>query len=147
MLLQTGQFQNVSIKNNVAVEQPNDSVEAYTFWVETVHGLTFSNNTTVNSAYGNLVTIGQTGQDYPSDTGATAANNLTYATWDNADCNYAGDVTKSNNYSGDTSCALRFDGQWQNSSYTPAVPYSAPPAGWYQPKSLPGVGYQGNVGP
>jgi hypothetical protein len=50
-------------------------VEVYTFWVDTVHDLIFSNNTTVNSAYVNLVTIGQTGQDYASDTGATAANN------------------------------------------------------------------------
>ena len=147
MLLQTGQFQNVSVKNNVAVEQPNDSVEAYTFWVDTAHTLAFSNNTTVNSAYGNLVTVAQTSQDYSSDTNASAANNLTDATWDNADCNYAGDVTQSNNYSGDTSCSLRFNGQWQNTSYTPGLPYSPPPAGWYQPQALPGVGYQGSVGP
>ena len=114
MLLQTGQFQNVSIKNNVAVEQPNDSVEAYTFWVDTAHTLAFTNNTTVNSAYGNLVTIAQTGQDYPSDTGATAANNLTDATWDNADCNFSGDVTQSVTTRVTRVAASQFNGQWQN---------------------------------
>jgi hypothetical protein len=147
MLLQTGQFQNVQIKNNVAVEQLNDPSEAYTFWVDTAHGLTFSNNTTVDSAYGNLVTIAQTSGDYPSDTSAVAADNLTTGTWDNADCNFASDVTLTADYSGDSSCSAQFNGQWQNTSYTPSLPYSAPPAGWYQPKSLPGVGYQGSVGP
>jgi hypothetical protein len=144
LLFQTGHFANVEVKNNVAVE---DSTTAYALWLDTTHGLTFSNNTTVGSYWGNLVTIGQVSADYPGDTSATASSNLTTGTADNADCNYSSDVTQSNNYSGDTSCSNRFNGQWQNTSYTPGLPYSSPPAGWYQPQSLPGVGYQGSVGP
>lgn len=148
MLLQTGHFDNVEIKNNVAVENPGDGFGTYTFWVDETHGLTYSNNTTVGSVYGNLITIGQTGQDYGVDTNATASNNLTTGTTSNPDCQYSSDLsTISNNYSGDTSCALRFTGSWQNSTYTPGMPYTSPPAGWYQPSGLTGVGYQGNVGP
>lgn len=143
---QEGQFDNVTVNNNVAVEEGSGT---YAFWLGATHTGTFENNTTVNSYWGNLVTISQAGQ-YPSSTNMTVTNNLTTGVsvaGGNDDCGYGGGVTASNNYSGDGCSGLTFNGNFQNTTWTPPTPYAAPPAGWYQPVGLSGVGYQGSVGP
>jgi hypothetical protein len=147
ILFQTGHFDNVTVDNNVAVEQGAGGSNAYAFWLDTTHTGSFNNNTTVDSYWGNLITIAQASSDYSGDTGLTVANNLTTGTTDNPDCGFSSDVTQSTNYTGDGCSGKTFNGQWQTTSYAPSLPYSAPPAGWYQPSGLTGVGYQGTVGP
>lgn len=147
ILFQTGHFDNVNVDNNVAVEEGTGT---YAFWLDATHTGSFSNNTTVNSYWGNLVTIPQESSDYSGNTNMTAAGNLTTGVapaGGNNDCGFSSDTTQSNNYTGDGCSGHTFNGAWQNTAYTPSLPYAQPPAGWYQPTGLTGVGYQGTVGP
>jgi hypothetical protein len=148
MLLQTGQFNNVQINNNLAVEV-NDGQTAYALWVDGTHGLQFENNTTVDSYWGNLVTISQTSQDYPNSTGVTYTGNITVGTVDNSDGGYgncSSSCVSSNDFTGDGSQGTKWTPNWQSTSWTPPLPYVPPPAGYYQPADIT-AGYQGTIGP
>jgi hypothetical protein len=148
MLLQTGQFNNVQINNNLAVEV-NDGQTAYALWVDGTHGLQFENNTTVDSYWGNLVTISQTSQDYPNSTGVTYTGNITVGTVNNSDGGYgncSSSCVFSNDFTGDGSQGTKWTPNWQNTNWTPSSPYMPPPVGYYQPADIT-AGYQGTAGP
>ena len=158
LLFQSGQFNNVQINNNLDVDDPHAANQSYAFWSTDAHGLSFSNNTVVNSYWGNLLTISQVSQDYPAGTGTgyTVQQNLVTNTSDNSDMSYqecqsscvvGQNVTDDGSAPGSGS-VRNWTPTWQTTSWTPAQPWTAVPAGYYQPAGLSiTAGYQGLVGP
>ncbi len=164
LLLQEGHFDNVSINNNLDVEDPscdnaNSNCTSYAFWTTDVHGLSFQDNTVVDSYWGVILTIYQTSADYKGGTGYTITHNIGVGTADNADLSYGDCATacffdynvtddSSANQGGSTHYVTGWTPRWGTTSWTPTVPYSRPPAGYYQPVGLPfSAGYQGTPGP
>jgi hypothetical protein len=158
LLFQSGHFDNVTINNNLSVDDPNSGATAYAFWSTDAHGLSFSNNTVVYSYWGNLMTISQVSQDYPAGTGEnyTIKNNVMTNTADGSDMDYqecASGCVTANNVTDDASApgpgsVTSWTPHWQTTGWTPSTPYIAPPAGYYQPTGLSfSAGYQGNIGP
>jgi hypothetical protein len=164
LLIQEGRFDNVSINNNLDVEDPscdngNSNCTSYAFWTADVHGLSFQNNTVVDSYWGVILTISQTSEDYTGGTGYTVAHNVVVGTADNADLSY-GDCSSScvfdynvtddpsSKLGGSTHYAAGWAPRWATTSWTPTTPYSRPPSGYYQPAGLAfSAGYQGTTGP
>jgi hypothetical protein len=164
LLIQEGQFDSISINNNLDVEDPacdvaNSNCTSYAFWTADVHNLSFQNNTVVGSYWGVILTISQTSQDYHGGTGYNIAHNVAVQTADDSDLSY-GECTSSctfdynvtddasANQGGSTHYVIRWSPRWTSTSWNPTTPYVQPPAGYYQPVGLPfAAGYQGTVGP
>ncbi len=164
LLIQEGHFDDVTINNNLDVEDPscdngNSNCTSYAFWTTDVHGLSFQDNTVVDSYWGVILTIYQTSQDYKGGTNYTVAHNIGVGTADNSDLSY-GDCTSacvfdynvtddpSAHQGGSTHYVTSWAPHWATTSWAPTVPYARPPAGYYQPVGLPfSAGYQGTAGP
>lgn len=164
LLLQEGHFDNVAINNNLDVEDPacdnaNSNCTSYAFWTTDVHNLSFQDNTVVDSYWGVILTINQTSEDYKGGTNYAITHNIGVGTADGPDLSYGDCVTScafdynvsqdsSAHQGGSTHYATGWSPHWGSTAWTPAVPYSRPPAGYYQPVGLPfSAGYQGTVGP
>jgi hypothetical protein len=164
LLIQEGQFDNVTINNNLDVEDPacavaNSNCDSYAFWTADVHGFSFQNNTVVNSYWGVLLTESQTSDDYNGGTGYTVAHNIAVQTADGPDISYGECVSsclfdynvtddQSARKAGSTHNVVGWKPSWTSTSWTPTVPYARPPAGYYQPTGLPfAAGYGGSAGP
>jgi hypothetical protein len=164
LLIQSGRFDNVTINNNLDVEDPScdngsSDCPSYAFWTTDVHGLSFQNNTVVDSYWGVILTIRQDSEDYQGGTGYTIARNVVVGTGDDGDLSYGDCVSacvfdynvtddSSAHQGGSTHYVAGWSPQWATISWTPTVPYTRPPAGYYQPLGLPfDAGYQGSVGP
>jgi hypothetical protein len=164
LLIQQGHFDSVTINNNLDVEDPacdasNSNCQSYSFWTADVHGLSFQNNTVVDSYYGVLLTESQTSQDYNGGTGYTFAHNIAVGTANGPDLSYGEcssscvfDYNVTNDGSarqaGSTHNVVNWKPNWTSISWTPTIPYSRPPAGYYQPTGLPfAAGYTGSAGP
>lgn len=172
-LIQEGAFSNIDIEDNLDVEDPacmpstqtgcsNEAYEVYT-----PHTMTFSNNTTENTDIG--IYLGPTCSNgcNATGTGMTVQNNITepvsnlgsvsnFAFWACA----SSCVTTPGNVSADNSAVDQFGatgniGNWtpsfQDTTFTPAIPWVDPPADYYKPTTGGGIvstmGYQGTVGP
>ena len=158
LLFQSGRFNDVQINNNLEVDDPNAANPSYSFWSTDAHGLSFSDNTVVNSYWGNLLTISQVSNDYPAGTGTGYAvqRNLVTNTANGADiyyqecqssCAVGQNVTDDGSAPGAGS-VTNWTPRWQSTSWSPTAPWTAVPAGYYQPSGLSiTAGYQGLVGP
>jgi hypothetical protein len=164
LLIQSGRFDDVTINDNLDVEDPScdnrgSDCTSYAFWTTDVHGLSFQDNTVVDSYYGVILTIRQDSEDYPGGTGYTIAHNVVVGTADNPDLSYGDCVSacafdynvtddSSAHQGGATHYVTGWSPHWATTSWTPTVPYTRPPTGYYQPLGLPfSAGYQGTVGP
>jgi hypothetical protein len=164
LLFQDGHFDNVTINNNLDVEDPacataGGNCTSYSFWTSDAHGLSFQNNTVVDSYWGMLLTESQTSNDYNGGTDYTVAHNLAVQTADGPDISYGECVSSclfdynvtddgSAEQAGSTHNVVNWKPSWSSTSWTPTLPYSPPPAGYYQPTGLPfTAGYTGSIGP
>ena len=177
LLLQNSPMDNINVNNNLDVEDPgcdtngNDGFtygcQSYLIEMEAPHTSTFNNNTEVNGCCGIVLgaVLGGGEGTYTDPNHMTAQDNViapvpgvtgqgNYGQWT---CDSA--CTVGDNVSADSSVAT-FGGSgnianwtpsWQNTTWTPVSGpgYQPPPAGYYQPTSLsiPGAGYQGQIGP
>jgi hypothetical protein len=163
ILIQEGSFSNVTVNNNLMVEDPGcfQNVNCYTESMEIYapHGMTASNNTVINSGLG--LRYGETCSNGCNASGnnMTLENNIggpvsgqaeNFAIWDCASA-----CTTDHNVSADgsapgASSTMNWAGSWQTTMWTPnsGSPWSAPPAGYYKPSGLAATeGYQGTIGP
>jgi hypothetical protein len=164
LLFQEGHFDNVTINNNLDVEDPScesdsSNCPSYAFWTADDHGLSFQNNTVVDSYWGVLLTLSQTSEDYDGGTGYTVAHNIAVGSTDgpnlsygecSSSCLFDYNVTDDDSaqQGGSTHNVVNWKPSWKSTGWTPALPYSPPPAGYYQPTGLPfAAGYTGSIGP
>jgi hypothetical protein len=164
VLFQDGHYDNVTINGNLDIEDPSCATSggnctSYSFWASDAHGLSFQNNTVVNSYWGMLLTESQTSDDYNGGTGYTVAHNIAVNTIDGPDISYGECVSSclfdynvtddaSAKQGGSTHNVVNWKPNWTTTNWTPATPYSPPPAGYYQPTGLPfTAGYAGSIGP
>jgi len=164
IMFQSGGQINDTINNNLLVEDPNWGDAAYEYNLYGLDGVTFDHNTTIpaDGNAGVLMSGGCTdcGSAYTNPQNVTAEDNLTvhgqpdYAGWScTGTCKSADNVS-------DGSSALAWGpatgsrGNWKpdfrSTSWSPnsGLPWSPPPAGYYEPANLPSAdGYQGAIGP
>ena len=98
-------------------------------------------------------------RDYSGGTGYAVAHNVVVGTADGPDlsfgecsssCLFDYNVTddQSAKQAGSTHNVVGWKPSWTSTSWTPTVPYSRPPAGYYRAVGLPfAAGYTGTVGP
>jgi hypothetical protein len=164
LLFQEGQFSNVTIDNNLDVEDPachsrNSPCMDYSFWTADDHGLSFQDNTVVDAYWGVLLSKSQTSEDYHGGTDYTVTHNIVVGTVEgrslsfgecSASCVFDYNVTddRSARQAGSRHHVVGWSPRWTSTKWAPAVPYSRPPAGYYHPTGLPfDAGYTGSVGP
>ena len=163
ILIQEGQFSNVTVNNNLMVEDPGcfQNTDCYTESMEIYapHGMTVLNNTVLNSGLG--LRYGETCSNGCNSSGnnMTLESNIAgpvsgqaqnYAIWSCASACTADHNVSADSSAPGSSATMNWGGNWQTTSWTPNVgsPWSAPPAGYYVPVGLASTeGYQGTIGP
>jgi hypothetical protein len=163
LLLEEGQLDDVTIANNLDVEDPRcDSAgqcSAYAVFVDDAHGLRVQHNTIVDSYYGVLLTRGG-GVGYPDGRGydvsrnvivsaRTGSANLSYQNC-SAQCAVGYNVTgdRSAHQRGGTQALAHWAPRWGSTAWEPTIPFAGPPPSYRRAIGLPwDAGYQGLVGP
>lgn len=91
VLIESGQFSNITVSNNLDVEDPacltNSNCFQYAFWIEPSQGMTFTNNTVIGSYWGVLLGDYESG-DYSTGSNWTIAHNILVNTKDNPNLSY-----------------------------------------------------------
>ena len=165
ILIEEGQTNNVTIKNNLDVEDPanftNSNIYTMAWDVNKAHGETIENNTAISPYWGTMdgVLYQQSSGDYTSATNQTVSGNIVVPTASGGNANFntscASSCGYSGNVSGDSSApgsgsVTNWGASWQSTSWTPTSgsPWTPPPAGYYKPSGLSDTaGYQGTIGP
>lgn len=173
VLIQEGAFSNLTITDNLSVEDgancmPSTSTACANeaFEIYTPHTMTFSNNTVENTALGiylgpfcsngcNATATGETVQNnivepVPSIAGAEDFSDFECA----SGCTVGSNVTADGSASsvvGGSGNVNNWTASFQDTTFTPAIPWADPPSDYYKPTVAGGVlstmGYQGTVGP
>jgi hypothetical protein len=166
VLIQDSPMDNITIKNNLDVEDPTcktSGCDANPVLVQAPHGLKFEHNTFVDATRG-IALGGTSGTTYSDPHNMTAEDNIAtpviagdrdYSLW-----KCSSSCTAQDNVSADRSAktVLRGTGNvvkwrpsWATASWMPVSGpgYEPPPPGYYKPTglALPGAGYQGRIGP
>ncbi|HEX5194080.1 MAG TPA: hypothetical protein VFW09_14860 [Solirubrobacteraceae bacterium] len=164
LLFQEGHYDNVTIDNNLDVEDPacdahHSDCRGYSFWTADDRGLSFSHNTVIDSYYGVLLTESQTGEDYGRGTGYQVVGNIVVGTVEGPDISFgecSGSCVFDDNVTDDrsarkahaTHAITRWKPRWTLTGWAPKYPYSRPPGGYYRPIGLRfAAGYAGSIGP
>jgi hypothetical protein len=161
-------LKNIQIENNLDVEDPacetGSSCPSSPFFVEKANGVTLLHNTSANAPWS--INLSQCGDgcisnpdDYDAEyniaTGPSQSGQSSYGSWGcTSSClaqyNTSQDNT-ANTVLGGTGNVINWKPNWQNTSWTPVngPGYQPPPSNYYKPVglSIPGAGYQGQIGP
>jgi len=163
VLLEEGQFDDVTIADNLDVEDPRcdgaGPCSAYAVFVANAHGLRVQHNTIVDSYYGALLTRAAAG-GYPDGQGYDVSNNILVhanggtATLGFANCSsqctadYNVAADRSARQRGATHVLAHWTPRWLSTTWAPATPYVGPPPGYWRATGLSfAAGYRGLVGP
>lgn len=162
ILIEQGNIDNITISNNVDVEDPKcfstrTGCPAEAWEVGNGHRVWIENNTVVSSYWGEIDGGGDS--NYAKVTNQTVANNIVAPAAPGGGANYGGSCASSctyaDNVSGDSSAPgsgaiHNWRPSWQNTIWTPTngSPWHPPPRGYYVPAGIPtALGYQGTIGP
>ena len=172
VLLQDSPMDNITIENNLDVEDPADNYPSSNTWVDPVeveapHGFNFEHNTIVNAGFGMQLgdtcpsTCNASGQNMTAEYNVAAPGAVVtggggnYGKWNcSSSCTARDNVTAdttANTMLGGTNDVVNWTANWANTSWTPVngPGYKPPPSGYYQPTglSISNAGYQGQIGP
>jgi len=169
ILIEEGQTNKVTIKNNLDVEDPSNFTNSniYTMAWDINHvdgnnvagqGSVIENNTADHPFWGSFNGVLFQSGDSASDNQQTVENNIVTPSAPGGNSNFnvscTAGCTYANNVSGDGSApgsgsTKNWTPNWQTTTWTPnnGEPWSPPPTGYYVPVGLTGVGYQGSIGP
>jgi hypothetical protein len=163
MLIQEGAYDNVTVNNNLFVEDPgcfqNTSCYTETMEIYAPHGMTVTNNTVDSSGLG--LRFGETCSNgcYSSGNNMTLQNNVAepksgqasnFAIWSCASACTTDHNVSSDNSAPGTSSVKNWTPSFTTTSWTPVngEGYTPPPAGYYQAGGFGfSAGWDGTAGP